>query len=194
MRFLTLTVTLFLVMGLKAQTYTINPFQGGYFDPHPSIGGNFILNTDDFLMSVQGGLSDTGYDYYVGLEFGTRPGRKQILVEDNEINNLYYQYHENINFFGVNLEKKFYFLGFKEKQKVGLYAGMRSGFMWGNYRGVSDYGKNRWYISPDLGALYTYNNTSFKLGYTILDIPSIESSNFINFEISYIFNRHKNDD
>lgn len=194
MRLLTLIVMLLLVLGLKAQSYTINPFQGGYFDPHPSIGGNMIFNMDDFLISLQAGLSDTGFDYYIGAEFGTRPGRKQILVEDEDVNNLYYQYHENISFIGLNLDKKFYFLGISEKNKLGVYAGMRAGFMWGNYRGLSNYGKNRWYLSPDLGAIYTHNNLSFKLGYTVLDIPSIESSNFINFEISYILNRHNKDD
>ena len=177
----------------KTQTYTLNPFQGGYFDPHPAVGGNLILNTEEFLFSFMAGMNDAGYDYYVGLEFGTRAVRRQIEVKDKDISNLYYQYHENINFFSLDLEKRFYFLGFQDKNKVGLYTGLRTGYLWGNYRGFSNYDNSKWFFSPDLGGVVTFRNTSVKLGYTLLDIPSVENNNYLNIEVSYVFNRHKND-
>lgn len=171
--------------------YPISPFASNYFDPHFGIQAESYFNLDDFYFSFGAGLEDTGYDYTASFNVGFRPYFKKVLIEKEE--NLFYQYHEKTFLISIDLEKRFYFLEYKGENRIGLYAGARFGYFFGNYRGVSENFTKRFLIAPGAGASWEFKNARLNLGYLLLNGSEELSPNMIQLKLNFFFNQ-RNDE
>jgi len=178
----------------KAQMYTRNPFQVSYFQPHFGINAETYFNGSDILFSFGLGLEETGYDFSASFNIGFRPYLKKVRFQDEQNENLYYQYRERITLFSIDLEKRFYFLEYSKGDninRVGAYAKGKFGYLYANYRGLSESLNQRFLIAPGAGASWEFKNARLSLGYLFLDDGSERSSNMIDFTISLFFNKNR---
>jgi hypothetical protein len=175
----------------KAQgIYPVSPFAASYFDPHFGIQAESYFNLDDFYFSFGLGLEDTGYDYSASLNVGFRPYFKKVLIEKEE--NIFGQYHEKTFLISIDLEKRFYFLEYGGENRIGLYAGGKFGYFFGNYRGVSENFTKKFLIAPGAGLSWEFKNARINLGYLLLDGSEELTPHMIQFKLNLFFN--KNDD
>lgn len=132
-------------------------------DIQPSFALNNDFNTDDWYTGVSGGIEDKGYQWGVRLGFEFRPFRKKIQIAES--NNYVKQYLERKYFIHLDLDKRFGHFGIG-KAHLQFYAGVRSGFLMGNYSGTRNDAENHWVASPFAGVCLNSNDAIYlKLGY-----------------------------
>lgn len=176
---------------LNAQIYTRNPFEGTYFQPHFGINAESYFNGNDILFSFGLGLEDTGYDFSTSFNVGFRPYLKKVRFQDENDENLYYQYRERVLLFSIDVEKRFFFLEYAKNDytnRIGLYTKGKFGYFHANYRGLSESLNQRFMIAPGAGLSWEFKNARLSLGYLRLDTGSEVSSNMIDFTINLFFN------
>lgn len=172
-----------------AQLYPVGPFDRSYFNPGFGINAGMIFNLNDFFFDFGLGFEDTGFDYSASLNIAFRPFDKKVIFEEDE--NLFYQYHEGMIIPSIDLEKRFFFLGLKDHDRLGIYLGGKFGYLFGRYRGLSKSLTREGIIAPNAGFVYESKVIRLSLGYLHLDIPSYEQNNKIQFKLSLIINNEK---
>ncbi len=112
-------------------------------------------------MSV--GAEDLGYEWGARLGFNFRPFYKKTQIADD--NNIVRQYREQKYFLSLDLDKRF--LHFDVAQsKLQLFAGLKTGFLFGNYKGTQNNSKTYAILAPMAGVCFNHDNTFFiKAGY-----------------------------
>lgn len=177
----------------NAQIYPRNPLQVAYFQPHFGINAESYFHNNDILFSFGAGMEETGYDFSTSFNIGFRPYLKKVRFQDEQNENLYYQYRERIMLFSIDVEKRFFFLEYaseKHNNRIGLYTRGKFGYFYANYRGLSESLNQRFMIAPGLGATWESKNVRFSLGYLRLDTRSETSPNMIDFTINLFFNKN----
>jgi hypothetical protein len=189
---ITALLTFFFSNNANAQLIPRNPLSTSVFSPHFGITAESYFNANDFLLSFGMGLEETGYDFSASFNVGFRPYLKKIRIQDENIENLYYQYRERVTLFSIDLEKRFFFLDYFSKvdkhHRFGLYAKAKFGFLYVNYRGLSNSGQNRFLIAPGTGLSWEMKNVRISAGYLQFDQGSEVSSNMIDITLNLFFN------
>lgn len=176
----------------KSQVYTRNPFQFSYFQPHFGINAETYFQGQDILFSFGLGMEETGYDFSASFNVGFRPYLKKVRFQDEQNENLYYQYKERVTLFSIDLEKRFFFLEYTKGDNInrlGLYAKGKFGYLYANYRGLSKSLNQRFLIAPGAGASWEFKNARISLGYLRLDQGNEMSANMIDFTLNLFFNK-----
>lgn len=191
---LTLLVLIFLIpFSGSAQIYTRNPLQTSYFQPHFGFNAETYFHGKDVLFSFGLGLEETGYDFSASFNVGFRPYLKKVRIQDENDENLFYQYRERILLFSIDLEKRFYFLEYAKGDninKIGVYTLGKFGYFHANYRGLSQSLNQRFLIAPGAGFSWEFKNARISLGYLRLDQGNELSPNMINFRLNFFFNKN----
>jgi hypothetical protein len=168
--------------------YTVSPFAASYFDPHFGVQAESYFNLNDFYVGFGIGLEDTGYDYTASFNVGFRPYFKKVLIEKEE--DLFYQYHEKTFLVSIDLEKRFYFLEYAGENRIGIYAGGKFGYFFGNYRGISENLTKKFLIAPGAGLSWEFKNARMNLGYLFLNGSEELTPHMIQFKLSFFFNKN----
>jgi hypothetical protein len=129
----------------------------------PAFALNNDFNTDDWYTGFSGGVEDIGYQWGARLGFQFRPFRKKIQVIESD--NFIRQYQERKYLIFLDLDKRFAHFGIKNAH-IQFYAGVRGGFLMGNYSGTRNDAENHWVAAPFGGICANIDdNVFFKLGY-----------------------------
>jgi hypothetical protein len=148
-------------------------FSQGNKKKSPSIVPAFtlegIFNHQDFLLGTGLGAEDLENHWGAKLNFTFRPSYKKVEVE--QALDLIHQYREKVFGITLDLEKRFWFTQTSDEQMIGAYAGIRGGYMTGNYRGVNDYPESGFIYSPGAGAAFRFKDGIAKAGYMYMSSP-----------------------
>lgn len=153
----------------------------------PSFSLNNDFNTDDWYTGLSGGIEDVGYQWGVRLGFQFRPFRKKIQLIDDS--NLVRQYLERKYLIFLDLDKRFGHFGIKNAH-IQFYAGLRGGFLMGNYSGTRNDADNHWVAAPFAGVCANvHDNVFFKVGYMYFQdhLLNVDDGR-INFSIVFNLN------
>lgn len=170
----------------KSQAYFSNPFV--FSSPNFDFGvtAESYFNLKDFFVGFGAGTEEVNNDWGASVNVDFRPYFKKVLVEQSP--NFYNQYREKLFFLSLDLNKKFYFLKFMDKEnQIGLYIEGRFGYLFGNYRGVSSSPNDKFMIVPSGGVVATVDPVSFYLGYLYFNTGSDARNNMINLGIGIHF-------
>lgn len=151
----------------SAQIYFSNPFRGTFFQPQFGAAFGSFFNLDDYLLDINAGMDELGYDFSAMIGFSFRPYWKRVRFKAG--NHLFYQSEEKIYQISLDLEKRFYFLqygGGDRKGKVGFYLMGKFGYLWGKYGGFKKARNQNFAINPGAGLSWQFNKIArLSLGY-----------------------------
>lgn len=129
----------------------------------PVFAFNNDFNLDDWYFGASGGVEDLGYQWGARLGFQFRPFRKKIEIIESS--NIVRQYQERKYLIHLDVDKRFGHFSLQNVH-VQFYAGLRGGFLMGNYSGTRNDADNQWVVAPFGGLCANVgNHVFFKLGY-----------------------------
>ncbi|PKR79971.1 hypothetical protein CW751_12135 [Brumimicrobium salinarum] len=171
---------------LKAQPIVTNPLSGSYFQPKFGINAATFFNHEDFLLDFGIGLEELGYDFSATFNGSFRPYYKTVFIEQSQ--NLYWQIEEKVVQFSLDLEKRFYFLEFMNRNKFGLYAHLKVGFFYGTYKGLSENRNQHFGITPSGGLSWQFaSNARISAGYLYFNQNPYANPHTFNLKLSLYF-------
>ncbi len=132
-----------------------------------SIGPGIQFNGDDFFTSVDFSLNDSRYNTAIEAGFGFRPTAMRIFTQ--AFNDTLYQYWERRYFFYAGLVKRFAIINPIPQFESGPFAGIRTVFSFGAYRGANSKPDHQFLISPLAGWYLKSNKFSLRLNYEYLN-------------------------
>lgn len=177
----------FCISSAKAQAFFTNPFAPSYFQPKFGLNAGTFFNHEDFLFDFGLGLEELGYDFSATINGSFRPYYKKVFFEESD--HLYYQVQEKVLQFTLDLEKRFYFLEFKNANKIGLYGILKFGYFFGSYKGLKKARNDSFTFTPGAGLSWQIGkNTRLSLGYLLFNQNPYAHPHTINFKLSLFFN------
>lgn len=137
------------------------------FDIVSSLSINNDFNGDDWYLGFSAGAEDLGYEWGARLGFNFRPFYKKVQVRD--ANDIIRQYREQKYILSLDLDKRFLHFDFIDFQ-LQFFAGVRTGFLFGNYKGTQINSKTYGILAPMGGVCLNFNNRlMIKAGYMHLN-------------------------
>ena len=134
------------------------------FNIVPSLSINNDFNAQDWIFGISAGVEDIGYKWGARLGFNLRPFYKKVQIKEGTIIR---QYREQKYFLSLDLDKrflKFDIIG----AEIQFFAGLRSGFLFGNYKGTREDAKAFGVLAPMCGLCYNLDDAFFvKVGYCL---------------------------
>jgi hypothetical protein len=155
------------------------------FRPAATIGFNF--NPSDFFLGFSGGIEDTEKKWGAKLSFDFRPyfGKVQIEEDQNVIN----QYYERKYLVSMDVEKRLFELKILGRN-YSPFAAVRTGYLFGNYRGLRKAPEAFWIVSPVAGISLVTETAHWKLAYSRLNTRNIQiPADRIVFEVTFFINK-----
>lgn len=141
------------------------------FSIHPSM--NF--NGNDFFLGLGAGMDELRDQWGFKLNFDFRPFFKKIQIDDapGSIS----QYFEKKFFLSLDLEKRFLKIPMGTS-KLRMFAGLKGGLLFGNYRGLRKAPQLDLGWSPVAGLALDIEDLGYlKLGYCYLDTKNLQIPN-----------------
>lgn len=132
----------------------------------PSLSINNDFNFQDWYLGFSGGVEDIQYEWGARIGFNFRPFYKKVQIKDG---NIVRQYREQKYFLSLDLDKRFLHFDFS-KTKLQLFAGIKTGYLMGNYKGTQNDSEKYWVIAPMGGVCFNFDDVVFlKAGYTLFN-------------------------
>ena len=165
-----LVITFLLVCGLNINAQMGNGYRFGNVDA----GGHLALSTDfnhqDATVLGRLGFYDKFNLWGIGAEFGMRPFRKNIEIQESQ--NLFIQYREIRTVMGVYAEKRILPFELRSGQQLGFLFGSSVGGQFANYAGIES-GDWEFWIAPYAGFTFNFIDNFFAdFGYRYDNVKS----------------------
>lgn len=132
---------------------------------------NMNFNLDDFQVGTGMGVTDQRYKWMAMLNFDFRPYHKKIQIKES--NSFISQYFEQRYFLSLWLEKRFFELDLP-KSDINFFAGIKNGWMFGNYRGIERSPESYFAFSPAVGICFVKKIAMFRIGLSYLDLHTVD--------------------
>lgn len=146
-------------------------FSAKNFDMRFGWTTNMNFNLNDFYMGMAMGVEEQTYKWAARFSFDFRPYHKKIQIKENS--STVNQYFEQKYFLSLDLEKRFGELSLP-KSGINFFIGLKSGWLFGNYRGIEKSPDNFFALSPSLGVCFVKKIALFKVGYCYLNTHSVD--------------------
>lgn len=140
-------------------------------DPRFGVTYNMNFNLNDFYMGIAMGLEEQEQRISARVSFDLRPYHKKIQIKENS--SVINQYFEQKYFLSLDLEKRFGNLTLP-KSGINFYLGLKSGWLFGNYRGIEKSPDNFIALSPSAGICFVKKIALFRVGFCYLNSHSID--------------------
>jgi hypothetical protein len=171
-----------------AQPIATNPFAVSYFQPKLGVNMGTFFNHQDFILDFGIGLEELGYDFSVTFNGTFRPYYKTVYFQEGE--NLFWQIEEKVVQFSIDIEKRFYFLEFMNRSKLGLYALLKTGYFYGTYKGLSKNRNQDFGFTPGAGISWQFSKISrLSFGYLYFKQNPFAHPHTFNLKLSIYFNK-----
>ncbi len=146
------TIFLFLILskGLQAQ---LKPL-----DIKPSFSLVNDINIQDWYFGFSAGIEDMNNEWGVRLGFNFRPFRKYVQIQENDF--LIRQYREKKYYLYLDLDKRFIHFPIGSAD-VQFFAGIRPGYLFGDYSGTRNDATPYWLIAPMGGVSAKFGNSFY---------------------------------
>jgi len=174
-----------------AQPIILNPVSVSYFQPKFGINTGILFNHEDFLFDLGLGLEEIGYNFSATLNGSFRPYYKTVLSKESD--HLYWQLKERVTQFSIDLEKRFFFLEFENRSKIGVYALLKAGYFYGKYKGLSKKRNNEFTVNPGGGITLQFSKMSrLSIGYLYLNQNPYAHPHTFNLKFSIYTHKNNN--
>lgn len=156
---------LLLCFQLPAQISEKKPRPQSEIVASASINNDF--NLKDWYLGFSAGVEDKGFGWGARLGFNFRPFYKKTQIADGII---VHQYREQKYFLSLDLDKRFLHFDVAEGTSLQLFAGLKTGFLFGNYKGTKNDAPVHGILAP-MGGICLNRNDSFfiKAGYCLFN-------------------------
>jgi len=141
------------------------------FDSRFGFTTNMNFNLNDFYLGMETGIEEQSYKWAARLSFDFRPYHKKIQIKENS--NTINQYFEQKYFLSLDLEKRFGDLTLP-KAGINFFVGIKSGLLFGNYRGIEKSPDKFFAVSPTAGVCFVKKIALFRVGYCYLNTHSVD--------------------
>jgi len=144
----------------------------------------FDFNMDDLFWSFNGGIEDVQNEWGAKLNFEFRPFEKKVQIRED--NNIIRQYKEVKYFISIDIDKRFLHFNLWGTDTQ-FFAGTRTGFLLGNYKGTKSNRKPTFITTPMAGICFNFSeNINFKFGYIyfsdgLVNVPDSRITLGLNF-------------
>lgn len=144
----------------------------------------FDFNFDDLFWSFSGGIEDVQNEWGAKLNFEFRPFKKKVQIRED--NNIIRQYKEVVYFISLDLDKRFLHFNLW-RTDTQFFAGTRTGFLLGNYKGTNANRKPKFITTPMVGLCFNFSDeVNLKVGYIhfsdgLVNVPDSRVTLGLNF-------------
>jgi len=171
-----------------SQPIGTNPFAVSYFQPKFGLNVGAFFNHQDFLFDFGLGLEELGYDFSVTFNGSFRPYYKTVHFKESD--HLFWQVEEKVVQFSIDLEKRFFFLEFANRSKLGLYGILKAGYFFGTYKGLSKNRNQEFGLTPGGGIAWQFSKMSrLSFGYLYFNQNPYAHPHTFNLKLSLYINK-----
>lgn len=133
-------------------------------------------NADDFYLGFGMGVEHRDLDAGARLTYSFRPYFKKVLIKESAT--LAQQFHEKRFVISLDAEKRYTPYKIK-KADFGVFANLKLGVVFGNYKGTNQKPEGGLLASPSIGPVFAWNKSVYlKFGYNFFPdrIESVQDS------------------
>jgi hypothetical protein len=135
-------------------------------DIKPSLSVVNDINLQDWYLGFTGGIEDMNNEWGVRLGFNFRPFRKYVQIQESDF--IIRQYREKKYYLYLDIDKRFIHFPIGSAD-VQFFAGIRPGYLFGDYSGTRNDATPYWLLAP-MGGVSAKFGESFYLKAAYLHI------------------------
>lgn len=148
----------------------------------------FSFNRDNTDLRFAFGIGESKYNLQVVLGYGFWIKPMQVLEQVDY--DVYYQYWERRSSVSLALKKDVFRMRAGKKVKLGIFAGMKGTYSFGNHKGSDTRADNQWALCPAIGIMGECRFVRLSLHYEYMNLNIYKgSNNRINLTVSFLLSR-----